>query len=246
MTEIIDHDGDATPTRYPNSRYAVIRAHLHIADLTRGLAGLLGLVALLWIIDRSLPGASLLVDLSQTWLSRDWRLLTPEFLLAGTLLCACGIPRQSVALVGGYLFGAGLGTLLALICMLAGCLLTYHLARLAGAGTVRHHWPSLALRLDHWATDRVFIRTLMIRLFPVGSNLLTNIGAGVSGARPGPFLLASAIGFLPQTLIFALGGSSVDAGSPLALVVAGVLLSVSLVLGAWLWRADAKRRFQGS
>lgn len=203
--------------------------------MLRALAGLFLLVAALWAIDRVLPGVTQLTDWGRLWLSTDWWFSMPEFVIAGTLLCACGLPRQSVALVGGYLFGTGIGTVLALASMLAGCLLTYHIARQAGANRLRRQWPGLAGRLDRWAHDRVFARTLMIRLFPVGSNLLTNIGAGVSGARQLPFLLGSAIGFLPQTLVFALGGSSVDQGSVQPLLLAGALLLTSVLLGVWLW-----------
>ena len=65
--------------------------------------------------------------------------------------------------------------------------------------------------------------TLTLRLLPVGSNMLLNLVAGVSErARQAPFMAASAIGYLPQTVVFALLGG-------------GVRVSQETAGGAWPW-----------
>ena len=51
--------------------------------------------------------------------------------------------------------------------------------------------------------------TLLIRFLPAGSNLLTNLAAGVSKVGAMPFILGSAIGYIPQTAVFALVGSGI-------------------------------------
>jgi uncharacterized membrane protein YdjX (TVP38/TMEM64 family) len=77
---------------------------------------------------------------------------------------------------------------------------------------------------------------LVLRLAPFTNNLASNLAAGVSGVRPVPFFAGSSLGYLPQTVVFALLGSgfALDPGLRMGLSVA--LFVVSSVLGIWLWR----------
>jgi uncharacterized membrane protein YdjX (TVP38/TMEM64 family) len=70
----------------------------------------------------------------------------------------------------------------------------------------------------------------------VGSNLLTNLAAGISSIRPAYFFSGTLIGYLPQTLVFALVGSGVHIAPALKLALAVGLFLISGVLGAWLYR----------
>ncbi len=91
-------------------------------------------------------------------------------------------------------------------------------------------------RLDRQLSRHPFGATLTLRLLPVGSNLLLNLVAGVSAVAMSPFLLASAVGYVPQTLVFALlgGGVRVDRGAQM--VLAGALFVLASALGLWLMR----------
>ena len=64
-------------------------------------------------------------------------------------------------------------------------------------------------KFDEFVGLHPFQMTMIVRLLPVGSNVLTNLIAGVSRVRPVPFFAGSAVGYLPQTLAFALVGSGV-------------------------------------
>ena len=63
-----------------------------------------------------------------------------------------------------------------------------------------------------------------------------NLLAGVSAIALGPFLLASAIGYVPQTVVFALLGGGVRVDRNAQLVLASVLLVAATGLGVWLMR----------
>ena len=78
--------------------------------------------------------------------------------------------------------------------------------------------------------------TVLVRLLPVGNNLLTNLAAGISSIRPASFLLGSLIGYLPQTLVFALVGSGVQIAPALKLGLAIGLFLISGALGAYLYK----------
>jgi uncharacterized membrane protein YdjX (TVP38/TMEM64 family) len=135
------------------------------------------------------------------------------FLALGMAATAAGMPRQAVAFLGGYAFGAALGTALALAAQLLGCMLGFFWARLVGRG-----WAERRLAGRFGAQLRPVVETLRahpfqsalaLRLFPVGNNLALNLLAGLSGIAALPFLAASALGYLPQTVVFALLGKGV-------------------------------------
>ena len=162
------------------------------------------------------------------------------FVLVGALACAAAVPRQIVSLAGGYAFGFWAGVGLTLIAEVAGCAIDFFWVRLLGRRAalafLRRREGGKLDRMDRFLTDRAFTATLTLRLLPVGSNVLLNLVAGVSGVAAAPFLLASAIGYLPQTVVFALAGAGAGLSSGVQFGLAAALLLVSVGLGVLLLR----------
>lgn len=164
------------------------------------------------------------------------------FVGLGAAACALGIPRQVVAYSGGLAFGFWPGATLALLAEVLGCIGNFYWARWAARA-----WTARLLargggrlqRLSRFLTANVFVATLTLRLLPVGSNLLLNLLAGVSGVAAGPFLAASALGYVPQTAVFALLGGGVRVSHGAQVAVAAVLLALSVALGLALARRRA-------
>jgi uncharacterized membrane protein YdjX (TVP38/TMEM64 family) len=163
------------------------------------------------------------------------------FMAVGVLVTGLGLPRQLVAFLGGYAFGFGLGSVLALLATVGGCAVAFGCARLLGREVVTHWFPHRLRRFDTFVAAHPFLLTLLIRLLPVGSNLLTNLAAGVSTVRTVPFLAGSTVGYVPQIVVFALAGSgvAVDPGWRIGLAV--VLFVVSSALGVHLYRIHRRR-----
>jgi uncharacterized membrane protein YdjX (TVP38/TMEM64 family) len=157
------------------------------------------------------------------------------FLAMGALFTAIGLPRQIIAFLAGYAFSLVLGTLFGALAALLGCMLTFVYARVFGKGLLSARLGARAKRFDAFIHDHPFSMTLLIRLLPVGSNVLTNLAAGISSIRPVPFLSASFVGYLPQTLVFALVGSGINVAATLKVGMAIVLFLISGVLGAYLY-----------
>lgn len=157
------------------------------------------------------------------------------FLAVGALFTAVGLPRQIIAFLAGYAFGLASGTFLGTLAALLGCFTTFLYARLFGRSLLRDRLVKRAARFDQFIREHPFSMTLLIRLLPVGSNVLTNLAAGISSVRMTPFLVASFIGFLPQTLVFALVGSGINVAPILRIGTAAVLFLGSGVLGAYLY-----------
>jgi uncharacterized membrane protein YdjX (TVP38/TMEM64 family) len=158
------------------------------------------------------------------------------FLLMGGLFTAIGLPRQVIAFLGGYAFSVWLGMLLGALAALLGCMLSFAYARFFGKGFLRARLGERAGRFDRFVHDHPFSMTVLIRLLPVGSNLLTNLAAGISSIRPAYFFAGTLIGYLPQTLVFALVGSGVHIAPMLKLALAIALFLVSMAFGVYLYR----------
>jgi uncharacterized membrane protein YdjX (TVP38/TMEM64 family) len=158
------------------------------------------------------------------------------FLMMSGALTALGLPRQIIAFLGGYAFDVGLGTLLAVLGTGLGCVLSFGYARLAGRGLLRERLGERVARFDCIVCKHAFSTTMLIRLLPIGNNLLTNLAAGVSSIRPAPFFLGTLVGYLPQTLAFALVGSGMQIAPVLKLGLGAALFLASGALGIWLYR----------
>ena len=173
------------------------------------------------------------------------------FLAAGVALTAAGLPRQGVAFLGGYAFGATAGAALALAAQLGGCALSFGWARLVGRAWAERRlagrYGARLRRLRDALAASPFGATLALRLLPVGNNLALNLLAGMAGIAPAPFLLASAAGYLPQTAVFALLGKGVRVDGAWQIALAAGLLAASVAIGfALLLRHAAARTLDGA
>jgi uncharacterized membrane protein YdjX (TVP38/TMEM64 family) len=162
------------------------------------------------------------------------------FVVVGSAATAIGIPRQAVAFLGGYAFGPLTGGLLGLAAQVLGCAASFFWARLVGRGWAERRMAGRFGRrlrpLRDLLAGSPFGATLALRLLPVGNNLALNLLAGVAGIRALAFISASALGYLPQTAIFALAGAGVAVDREGQLLLAGALFLGSAFIGYWLLR----------
>lgn len=158
------------------------------------------------------------------------------FLAVGTLFIAIGLPRQLLCFLAGYAFDLWMGTALALAASVAGCVAAFFYARLVGRELLEARFAARIRRVDDFLRVNPMTMTLLIRFLPVGSNLLTNLVAGVSGVRWLPFVTGSALGYIPQTLIFVLLGSGIHIDPAFRITLSVALFVVSAALGVYLYR----------
>jgi len=158
------------------------------------------------------------------------------FLAVTAVATAFGLPRQALAFLGGYAFGAVEGGLLALAATLAGAAAAFGYARGVARAALAARFSHRLRRADRFLAENPFSAVLVIRLLPVGSNVVTNVLAGLSAVRLLPFMAASALGYLPQTAIFALLGKGVRVEADIQLALAALLFAGSTALAFWLYR----------
>lgn len=204
--------------------------------LWRGLLLIASLVALGYLIETTHLGTLL----DKAWIDAEVRGKGGQgaalFIAAGGLATALGMPRQFVSFLGGYALGFLWGSLLALIATVAGCVVAFFYARWLGRALIMARFERRILGLNAFLSDHTFIMTLLIRLLPVGNNLMTNLTAGVTHAPAPAFFLGSALGYVPQTAVFALAGSGINLDPVLRIGLAAVMFVASAVLGAFLYR----------
>jgi uncharacterized membrane protein YdjX (TVP38/TMEM64 family) len=165
------------------------------------------------------------------------------FVAGGALLCAVGLPRQALAFAGGYAFGLKLGFTLAMVAQILGCVVDFFWARAIAREWVRGRLGARLARLDGQLSAQPFMASLTLRLLPVGNNVVLSLLAGLSSVGAVPFLAASALGYVPQTLVFALLGGGVQVSHTTQIALGIVLFVLSALLGIVLlrrWRATTQ------
>jgi uncharacterized membrane protein YdjX (TVP38/TMEM64 family) len=197
------------------------------------LVSLIGVVVLI-------RATGLDAHLDETWIDTyvrgkgAWGVLV--FVVAGGLVTGIGLPRQLIAFLGGYAFGIVEGTALGVLATLAGCIASFYYARFMGRDLIAGRFPGKVKRVDDFLADNPFSMTLLIRFLPFGSNLLTNLAAGVSSVPGLPYFAGSALGYIPQTLIFALIGTGIKVDPTANIALATGLFALSGALGVYLYR----------
>ncbi len=217
---------------------------LRAAPLARPLFLLAGLLAA-GLAVRQIPGLSPQALLGR-WVTGHGPLGALAFVAGGGALCALGLPRQAVAFAGGLALGAWPGAALSLLAMLAGCALDFAWARVLARDWARRRLRGRWARLDAFLAANPFTATLTLRLLPVGSNVALNLLAGTSGVAFAPFLAASALGYLPQTAVFALLGAGTRVDRTAQLWLGMALFAASAALGLGLLRRGARKEALGS
>ena len=209
---------------------------MKLRTLAPGLVFLATLIALGYVLESGMLRGLL----NEDWIDREIRgkgipgeLL---FVAVSGLVTAVAVPRHVVSFLGGYAFGLGLGTLLALLGTELGCVLSFCYARLVGRPLLSARLGARVRRIDDFLSANPFSMTLLIRLLPVGNNFATSLAAGVSRVPAWPFLLGSGLGYIPQTMVFALAGSGVELGAAPRVALAILLFVVSGAIGIWLYR----------
>ena len=203
------------------------------------LPGLL-LGATLLAIAYVVPRGMLDGVLSHDWIDREVRGKSIQggllFVGVAGLATALAVPRHIISFMGGYAFGLGPGTALALVATEFGCVLAFFFARIAGRPLVSARLGARVRRVEDFLAANPFSMTLLIRMVPGTNNLVVCLAAGASRVHALPFLLGSLVGYFPLTFVLALAGSGIETGATPRVALAVLCFIVSGAIGAWLYR----------
>ena len=158
------------------------------------------------------------------------------FVLVYVAATAIGFPALPFTVAGGALFGHLVGSALSWAAAVGGSVLGYWLARGIGRDAARR-WLAKRRVGEAFTESTSFLTLLYLRLVPVMPLSVVNFTAGLARMRMTTFVVATAIGVLPTTIVFAyfadslvrgLEGARAHAYGDIA-IASTVLLVLSLV-----------------
>ncbi|KOU16453.1 TVP38/TMEM64 family protein [Streptomyces sp. WM6368] len=160
------------------------------------------------------------------------------FAAAYGVCTAAFVPRPLLNLAAGAVFGTQFGLVAAVGGTVLGAAISFGLGRIMGQEALRPFLRGRWLQAADGQLSRHGFRSMLaVRLFPGVPFVVANYCAAVSRCGWGPFLLATAVGVVPNTAAYVIAGASASSpGSPAFLISFGFIV-VSVVGGAIVgWR----------
>jgi uncharacterized membrane protein YdjX (TVP38/TMEM64 family) len=108
-----------------------------------------------------------------------------------------------LSLTMGFLFGRWAGTLLIICAATLGATLVFLAARYLFADAARNRMGALAQKINAGFTQDAFNYLLFLRLVPVFPFWLVNLAPAFTNVKLGTYVLATAIGIVPGSFVFA-------------------------------------------
>lgn len=161
---------------------------------------------------------------------------------------ALGLPGTIPTLAGGAIFGVVRGTLFNWIGANIGAVLAFLIARYLGRDVVARFLKGRAADLDERIGDHGFRTMLYLRLIPLVPFNALNFGAGLSRISLRDYVLGSAIGMFPGTLVYTYFADALIRGTASArkealihfLIAAAALVAFTLITD-WVRRRREAR-----
>lgn len=160
------------------------------------------------------------------------------FAVAYGLCTVAFVPRPLLNLAAGALFGSELGLGVALSGTVLGAGLAFGLGRFLGQEALRPLLRARFLKAADGQLSRHGFRSMMAcRLFPGVPFWAANYCAAVSRMGWLPFLLATALGSIPNTAAYVVAGARASTPtSPAFLIAIGVIAVPALIGAVIAWR----------
>lgn len=126
--------------------------------------------------------------------------------VAGIVTPLLFLPRWPIAFVAGLLYGVGWGSLLANVASTLGAWLHFTLARTLLAPLSARLLRKYNMDPASVPREKVFAVLFFLRAFPLSNFVATNLFAGALKIQPRNFVLASFLGMIPSTVMYAAWG----------------------------------------
>ncbi|REC33601.1 hypothetical protein CF160_13565 [Enterococcus pseudoavium] len=161
-----------------------------------------------------------------------WAVLI-SFLLMMFQSVIAPLPAFLLTFANAAIFGWWQGAILSWTSAMAGALLCFYIARIAGRDVVEKMNKNFSLQTLDDYFDRYGKHTILIcRLLPFISFDFISYAAGLTAIKPLAFLIATGLGQLPATLVYSYVGSNLTGNSQK--VMFGLMSMFALFIGIYV------------
>lgn len=196
------------------------------------------LAALWWLLQAQGMPNTLSVEYLSGWL-RGQGAVGPALLILMMIIAVVvgPIPTLPISATAGMVYGLVTGTAIAASGALIGALIAFMLARFLGRDWVCQRFADNPVLAQEASQRLLMISIFVTRLIPIFSFALISYAAGVTAIRTWRYALATLVGMLPMTVVFA-GLGHHFAIHPVLTVMAGAAVLTAMAFLPWYLRRN--------
>jgi len=154
------------------------------------------------------------------------------FILLYCVQTAFSLPGAAIfTLAGGFLFGSFVGTLYVNIAATAGATLAFLAARYLLRDWVERKFGGRLGPIQEGFAKNAFSYLITLRLVPLFPFFLVNLVSGLTRIRVGTYVLATALGIIPGSFVFANAGRQLGSINSLGEIASPRVLGAFALLG---------------
>jgi uncharacterized membrane protein YdjX (TVP38/TMEM64 family) len=187
--------------------------------------------------------------------NRDWLLaLTDEhrvaavagFVVTYAMVTGLSLPGATIlTLVGGFLFGSLFGTLFVNVGATAGATVAFLTARYLLRGWVEQKFGQKLGPIQEGFAKNAFSYLVTLRLVPLFPFFLVNLVSGLTRVRLGTYVVATSVGILPGSFVYAYAGRQLGTINSLKEIASPEVILAFTLLGLLALVPIVYRRFTG-
>ena len=160
------------------------------------------------------------------YLAQNYVLMALGFMGAYVLMVAFSVPGAAImTITGGFLFGSVMATGLVVVSATIGATALFLIAKTALGDPLRARTGPALLKMEAGFQKNAFNYLLVLRLVPLFPFFLVNLVPAFLGVKLRDFVLATLIGIIPGTFVFAQVGAGLD-----SILDSGEDLSIGTIL----------------
>jgi uncharacterized membrane protein YdjX (TVP38/TMEM64 family) len=168
------------------------------------------------------------------------------FILLYCLQTAFSLPGAAIFTVaGGFLFGSVVGTLYVNVAATAGATLAFLAARYLLRDWVERKFGDRLGPIQEGFAKNAFSYLFTLRLVPLFPFFLVNLVSGLTRIRLGTYVLATAVGIIPGSFVFANAGRQLGTINSLGEIASPRVLGAFALLGLLALVPILHRKFAG-
>ena len=169
-----------------------------------------------------------------------------SFVVTYCLVTGLSLPGATIlTLVGGFLFGSLLGTALVNLGAAGGATLAFLTARYLLRGWVEQKFGQKLGPIQEGFAKNAFSYLVTLRLVPLFPFFLVNLVSGLTRVRLGTYMLATALGIIPGSFVYAYAGRQLGTINSLKEIASPNVILAFTLLGLLALVPIVYRRFTG-